>query len=459
MKVVVTGGSGQLGTLVLWNLIRDRRVREIRAFDVSPPLAVSPKLKWTAGDVRTADLDALCHGAEIVVHLAFIVLRRASRREMYSVNVEGSRRVFEAAARAGARAIVYASSIAAYGVTPGQPEPIVEDTPRQPSGILYYSDNKREVEDQLDAFEAAHPAVRVVRLRPGILIGRRMEHEFGNLLRRRWIVASHATPLPIVWDEDVADVFARAVVDDGVRGAFNLCAEHQLDAAALGRAAGLHVLRVPEVALEAALGARGAAAKLFERRSDPDEAGDLEWLRATRVRLLASSARARAELGWRPRAATAREVIELLCAEVPHRIDPRIVAYLRLMQRSSRRSAGELAADGRQIRLRIHLDIRGPRGGDFVVEVRDGGVTVRRGIVRPPDAVVALSDRALLEIITGRTDLSTAQLTGRVQVWGDPSAGFVLGTLTTAFRAATERPGFEGFAAARLSRWFESGLR
>ena len=41
------------------------------------------------------------------------------------------RNVFEAAARAGVGQIIYTSSIAAYGVTPGHPDPLYEDAPRK----------------------------------------------------------------------------------------------------------------------------------------------------------------------------------------------------------------------------------------------------------------------------------------------------------------------------------------
>lgn len=38
MKVVVTGGSGQLGTLVLRRLIALRRVERIVSLDLEPPV-------------------------------------------------------------------------------------------------------------------------------------------------------------------------------------------------------------------------------------------------------------------------------------------------------------------------------------------------------------------------------------------------------------------------------------
>src|SRR5690348_10340443 len=126
MRVAVTGGAGQLGTLVLRRLCADRTVAEVRSLDLRPPLAVSPKLKAVEADVRDPELARHLDGCDVLVHLAFLVAKRGKRELQDQVNVEGSKNVFRAALQAGVRRIVYASSIAAYGVVPGHPEPIVE---------------------------------------------------------------------------------------------------------------------------------------------------------------------------------------------------------------------------------------------------------------------------------------------------------------------------------------------
>ena len=82
------------------------------------------------------------------------------------MNVEGSRRVFIAAAAAGAPALVYASSIGAYAPGP-KDHGVNESWPTTGIPSSFYSRDKAEVERLLDRFEAEHPAVRVVRLRPG----------------------------------------------------------------------------------------------------------------------------------------------------------------------------------------------------------------------------------------------------------------------------------------------------
>ena len=51
--------------------------------------------------------------ADVVVHLAFVVVKATARS--HAVNVEGSGNVFAAAVAAGVPTLVYTSSLAAYG--------------------------------------------------------------------------------------------------------------------------------------------------------------------------------------------------------------------------------------------------------------------------------------------------------------------------------------------------------
>ena len=102
-----------------------------------------------------------------------------------SVRVGGSKNAFNAAAAAGVKTVVYSSSVAAYGVLPGHPRPITEQTPRRLQDSFPYAAAKYRVEEFLDGFEKEHPDVAVARLRPSILIGPGMNHPLGAALRDR----------------------------------------------------------------------------------------------------------------------------------------------------------------------------------------------------------------------------------------------------------------------------------
>ena len=73
------------------------------------------KTEYRQGDVLDRDaVDALVADADVVVHLAFIIM--GGREESRRINLEGSANVFAAAAaQPRVQRLVYTSSVAAYG--------------------------------------------------------------------------------------------------------------------------------------------------------------------------------------------------------------------------------------------------------------------------------------------------------------------------------------------------------
>src|SRR5690606_23038766 len=95
--------------------------------------------------------------------------------ETWRVNVDGSARVFDAAVAAGAATLVHASSVGAYRPAPGQT--VDESWPTDGLPTAGYGREKAYVERILDAVEARHPEVRVVRMRPAFIFQRRSASE------------------------------------------------------------------------------------------------------------------------------------------------------------------------------------------------------------------------------------------------------------------------------------------
>ena len=106
------------------------------------------RTEYVQGDVLDrAAVDAFVKGADVVVHLAFIIF--GGLEESRSINLEGSRNVFEATVAAGAKRLVYASSVAAYGFHDDNPELLTEDIPPRGTDAFYYSAQKAELESVL----------------------------------------------------------------------------------------------------------------------------------------------------------------------------------------------------------------------------------------------------------------------------------------------------------------------
>jgi UDP-glucose 4-epimerase len=443
VRVVVTGGAGQLGSRVLRRLAHDRKITAITSIDLRPLAVASPKVRAVIADVRDPEIARHLEGHDALVHLAFVVTDVRPRAEIDAINVGGSANVFAAAARVGIKQIVYSSSIAAYGVVPGHPEPITEEATRVHQPSFAYAATKFEVEALLDRFELEHPDIVVARLRPALLLGHDMDHALGDSLRRSRLADLGAAPLPVVWDEDVADALALALLK-GARGAFNLAADDALTSRELAQRTDLRVMRIPPW-LSRFVVASPRIAKLATGR-----AVDPAWLESAGSRMIISSERAKRELGWRPRCPTALDVVRRHRVEVARRLDPRIAFFFRAVGRSGPRSSAE---QERGIKLDIHLRLTSPDGGDVTIALDQGSIAIRRGVPRPPSATVTLTTETFRQLLAGHTDVTTAQLVGSVRLEGEPAAAMVLDAIFTGLRAAGKRSGWRGMVARRLATW------
>src|SRR5918993_3164708 len=110
MRVVVVGASGNVGTSVLRSLADEPAVDSILGIARRIPEASFPKTEWRQADIAHTPLRPHFQGADVVVHLAWLIQPGRDKQRLYEVNVDGSARVFRAAAGAGVPAVVYASS-------------------------------------------------------------------------------------------------------------------------------------------------------------------------------------------------------------------------------------------------------------------------------------------------------------------------------------------------------------
>jgi len=315
MRVAVTGATGNVGTSLLRVLAADDSIDEIVGIARRKPELEFDKTTWVAADVATDDLAEAFRGADAVVHLAWLIQPSRDRATTYAVNVEGSRRVFEAAAAAGVKSLVHASSVGAY--SPGPKDRSVDES--WPTGGIrtsFYSRDKPEVERILDGFERAHPQMRVVRLRPGLIF--KAEAASGirrlfagpllpnALLHRKLIAivpAMERLRFQGVHSDDIAEAYRLAVVSGDAGGAFNVAAEPVLDPPELGRLLGAKPVAVSPRVLRKLVDAS------WKLRLQPTPSG---WLDLALGVPLMDSTRAREELGWAPTRTAGEALLELI---------------------------------------------------------------------------------------------------------------------------------------------------
>ena len=105
LTVAVTGPTGTFGRGLLPLLEADERIGRVvgiarRPFD--PDAQGWHKMAYRQGDVRDpAALERAFAGADVVVHLAFLITGTASPATTREVNVDGTLNAFRAAAAAG----------------------------------------------------------------------------------------------------------------------------------------------------------------------------------------------------------------------------------------------------------------------------------------------------------------------------------------------------------------------
>jgi UDP-glucose 4-epimerase len=314
MRVVVTGASGNVGTSVLDALARDPQVTEIVGLARRRPGRAFAKTSWLAADVRSAPLAAIFSGADVVIHLAWLIQPSRDERLTRNVNVDGSRRVFDAVAQARVPALVYASSVGAYAPR-RDAQPVDESWPATGIETSFYSRHKAEVEAILDEFEQRHEEIRTVRMRPALIFKAQAATEIRRLFVGPFLPSSlvrsglvPAFPFPrglrtqVVHSADVGEAY-RLAATGPVSGAFNLAADPVLDARLIERLLDAKAVEVPAAAL------RRVTALSWKLRLQPTSPG---WLDMGMLAPLMSTARAREQLGWQPQTDAEATLVELL---------------------------------------------------------------------------------------------------------------------------------------------------
>ena len=316
MRVVIVGASGHVGTSVLHALANEAKVDSIVGVCRRRPSMDWPKTEWVEADIsRSDDLVRHLRGADVVVHLAWLIQPSRDEATLYATNVEGSQHVFNATTRAGVPALVYASSIGAYSPGP-KDRPVDESWPTEGIPTSFYSRHKAATERLLDSLEREHPDMRVVRLRPGLIFKR----EAATEIRRYFAGPFVPSPLvrrgliPVVPDVerlvfqavhslDVGDAYRRVIANETARGAYNVAADPVLDPDELARVLGARKVPLPAAVL------RVGADLTWKLRLQPTPKG---WVDMGLGVPVMDTSRIRDELGWKETVSSGDALLDLI---------------------------------------------------------------------------------------------------------------------------------------------------
>jgi nucleoside-diphosphate-sugar epimerase len=181
-------------------------VRTLDVVAIDDPVEAS--VEEVRGDMRDRDAARrLCAGADVLVHAAAALPIRGSRREIMSVNVDGTAALLAAAAEAGVGRVVYISSTAVYGIP--RVHPIPEDAPL--AGVGPYGESKIACEELV----RASPLASVV-IRPKTFLGPERLGVFEILFdwirdgRRIYVLGDGSNRYQLLAVEDLVEAIVRA---------------------------------------------------------------------------------------------------------------------------------------------------------------------------------------------------------------------------------------------------------
>ena len=300
MKLLVTGGTGYIGSVVAYQLVEaGHEVVILDDLSKGHEEAAPEGTRFVRGDLLDADQlrDVFGEGFDGVIHLAArsTVGESVEHPELYyRTNVCGTLNLLDAMREAGVRRLVFSSTAAVYG----EPEevPILESAPTLPTNP--YGASKLAA-DQMIGYEASAHGLAAASLRYFNVAG--ASGSFGELhdpethlipivlqaaAGTRDSVKIFGTDYPTrdgtavrdyihVEDLGHAHLLALEAAKEGEHRVYNL-----------GNGAGFSVLEVIEVA-------RRVTSRHIEAVESPRRQGDPPVL-------VASSERIRSELGWRP---------------------------------------------------------------------------------------------------------------------------------------------------------------
>jgi nucleoside-diphosphate-sugar epimerase len=312
LTVAVTGPTGSIGRSFVRLLERTPEVERVlgmarRPFD--PQKMGLRKLEYRRGDVlNRASVDALVEEADVVVHLAFLIM--GSEDETQEINMQGSRNVFESAFAAKVGRLVYTSSVAAYGFHKDNPPWLTEKIHARGSDNHYYSRQKAQLEEML-ANLGRYADTDVYVFRPCVVAGpdstdlieqiplvgagdkvpAPLRKLGGALPMLRPVIPDPGIPFQLVHEDDVASALVGGVLGEGPPGTYNLAADGEMTLTDLAHALGWYAVPIPELAVE-------TTARIVSTL--PLMPAKATWVNALRVPVLMDTTKAKKELGWLP---------------------------------------------------------------------------------------------------------------------------------------------------------------
>ena len=314
MRILITGAAGFIGQQLLADLAVQQPNWTLFAADIREIPAnllrgnVQPRLLDISQPEAVRKTVAECQ-PQAIVHLASVVSPPPGMSEatLHAIDVEGTRAIVEAAAASGVEQLIITSSGAAYGYYPEHAEWIDEHDPLRGHNKFAYAKHKREVEELLVQARIAHPQLRQLILRPGTILGKRVNNQITDMFKKRAVLGIQGSDsrFVFIWDQDVVSIIRKGL-EKGASGIFNLAGDGALSLREIAQ-----ILRKPYRPLPAGL-IQGVLRVLKPLRLSQYGPEQVDFLR---YRPVLANRRLKEEFGYTPRYTSREAFIAFLDAQ------------------------------------------------------------------------------------------------------------------------------------------------
>ncbi|MBP6882678.1 MAG: NAD(P)-dependent oxidoreductase [Candidatus Levybacteria bacterium] len=221
--VLITGGCGFLGVHLARLLLK--KDFTVTLFDQAPLDAkdLIGKVIVIKGDIRKKkDITQAMKGISHVIHAAAALPIQRTKQKIFSVNVDGTKRVVDAAYEQKVKRLVFISTTALYGVPKHLPE--TEESPLEPIG--YYGQSKLIGEQICKEYMEKGLPINIIR--PKTFLGPERLGVFSLWFeaiytgRRVFILGKGNNKYQLLAVSDVADAIHKALVSSVKNEIFNI---------------------------------------------------------------------------------------------------------------------------------------------------------------------------------------------------------------------------------------------
>lgn len=314
MRVLITGAAGFIGQQVLLDLSAHHPEWTLIAADIRAlgQQWLKPNVEAVTLDIADARQVRDCVATwqpQAIVHLASVVTPPPGMSEatLHAIDVGGTRAVLDAALAHGVEQLVVTSSGAAYGYYPENAEWIDEQDPLRGHAQFAYAKHKREVEQLLASAREHSPQLRQLVLRPGTILGKRVNNQIIDLFKKRAVmgVKGSDSRFVFIWDQDVVSII-RQGLERASSGIYNLAGDGALSLREIAEILGKPYRPLPPGLIRTAL---RVLKPLGLTQYGPEQ---LDFLR---YRPVLANRRLKEEFGYRPRYTSREAFLAFLDAQ------------------------------------------------------------------------------------------------------------------------------------------------